>query len=273
MNAYTCLVFVFVGIVAGGNERNSRWTHVRTVDSGFANGLEEKLKGIEQRLYRVEDKFKTISKTQEENLEQTKMYSKYAKINTEIVYKMTNNCDKERNHLRCLESGECIHELLACDGHVDCADGTDERDDVCNDSIFAPGLLYKAYIASGQTCFMDAKRVHFEFLYDKIIRRSHLPQAVFTTGNLIWRYERLNGSKVYESRDCNGTYLLGSGFEHVWTVEKEPVIFRAYIPYFIRETPARSYIYLGDNPIPCGWCTWVIPEEFDENVRAVYSNE
>ncbi|CAH1801242.1 unnamed protein product, partial [Owenia fusiformis] len=170
------------------------------------------------------------------------MYSKHAKTNTEIVYKMTNKCDKGRNLLRCLESGECIHEMLVCDGHVDCADGSDERDDVCDDSLFAPVLVYKGF---GQTCFMDARRVHLEFQYDKIVRLPHLSQAVFTSGTLEWESEWMNGSKTYETRDWKGTYMLGSGFEFAWTVWGEPFIFRTNISYYIQERPIRSYTYLG----------------------------
>ncbi|CAH1801238.1 unnamed protein product, partial [Owenia fusiformis] len=103
--------------------------------------------------------------------------------------------------LRCLESGECIHEMLVCDGHVDCADGSDEWGDVCDDSLFAPGLVYKGYLASGQTCFIDARRMYIEFQYNKVVRLPHLPQAVFTSGTLGWRYKWINGSETYETKD------------------------------------------------------------------------
>ncbi|CAH1801243.1 unnamed protein product [Owenia fusiformis] len=256
MNTYTCLVFVFVDFVAGANEPSSRLRHMR-LDGGYTNGLDQKLQGIEQRLYRAEDKFKSISKAREVDFGRLKMHSKYAKINTEIVYKITNQCDTRKNRLRCLESGECIHELLVCDGHVDCADGSDERAHVCDFSLFSTGLIYRAYLSRSQTCFMDARKVYADFQCDRIRRLPHLPQVTFYTGTLEWEFEWINGSKTYESKDWKGTYWPGSGFEIAWTVEDEPVIFKTYLSYFTKDTPIRSYTYLGDNPISCGFFTWV----------------
>ncbi|CAH1801239.1 unnamed protein product [Owenia fusiformis] len=272
MNTYTCLVFVFVALVAGANEPRFRWRHMR-LDGGYTNELDQKLQGIEERLYRAEDKVKSIFKAREVEFERLKMHSKYAKINTEIVYKMTNQCEKRRNRLRCLESGECIHELLVCDGHVDCADGSDERAHVCDFSLFSTGLLYRGYLLRDQTCFMDARKVYLNFQCEKIRRLPHFPQVAFNTGTLEWEYEWINGSKTYESRDWKSIYMPGSGFEHAWTIEDEPVIFKANISYFTKDMPILSYVYLGDNPISCGRLLWVIPDEFDETVDAVYSNE
>ncbi|CAH1782290.1 unnamed protein product [Owenia fusiformis] len=164
-------------------------------------------------------------------------------------------CPK-KNHLRCKESGECIHKLLGCDGVLDCLDGSDETDR-CVDTL-VPGKPIVTVLPKNQNCFPDAASdVTLIGTVTRTETSEFFPQVF--KGTAIGEYSFIDS----DGRDIKGvlevslTHFAASG-EMTWDWIDDKYKFRghAFQPLFL-ESPLIATLYHGfDFKEVCSNAIW-----------------
>ncbi|CAH1795604.1 unnamed protein product [Owenia fusiformis] len=200
---------------------------------------------------RLEKQYQNLVQNNEFNLERLTNAKTDAQHMTDIAYKEANQCAKKR-HLRCIESGECIHQLFGCDGVVDCLDGSDEDNTVCM-KPFKIGGKFRVVLPKSQQCFHNASSfVQLVTAVTKLETIKYFPQIFKGAAETEYTFIDNQGRNAEGILKVKFTHFVASG-EMIWKHTDEEhnkynMTGYGFLPYFIGPTtPIRGTYYFGHD--------------------------
>jgi hypothetical protein len=123
-----------------------------------------------------------------------------------ILHLEGDECDDR--HFSCgRNSGECITEMLACDGHEDCENGHDESEEFCKNPV-QPGRAWSGYI-DWQSCVNRGHdKVNIVITSNK--RIDWFPARLQIAATVALTHDQ-DGHPVTEALSTVGEYSFGTG--------------------------------------------------------------
>ncbi|CAH1783397.1 unnamed protein product, partial [Owenia fusiformis] len=219
--------------------------------------IKSRLDAQEAIINRIEEKYQKIQQDNQVKLERLKNSKRDAESGTDIVYTEANQCAK-KGMLRCIESGECIHQLWGCDGVVDCLDGSDEANTTCINP-YKIGDKFKVILPWKQKCITEA------FSFVKIFQTvtgvksaEYFPQIVLGTARGTYTFRDNKGRNVEGIVKTNFSYNLASR-EAIWrnTADRFKITGYAFVPYYLGSTTITGEYYFGhDLKKVCSNAAW-----------------
>ncbi|CAH1776743.1 unnamed protein product [Owenia fusiformis] len=252
MKVHMCFVLLNLAIAFVKGDYCDCKLSVGQQQSSYSS-FSERLDSEEELLDSLEKRFKRLQDNNAFTLQRLGSSKSTTESLAETVYKLADTC--REGHLRCLESGECIHALLGCDGILDCLDGSDEDPFSCINP-WKPGIVTECIVPVGQTCFPDGGDVRLIGHIKKVVDSKWFPQVAKLQGEIQYFFNKTDGTQKTDAVNLYATYFTASGkFYTKWGNDEYDFKVEAETAYYYGSTRSYARIYNGANHKNlCGGC-------------------
>ncbi|CAH1793129.1 unnamed protein product [Owenia fusiformis] len=221
--------------------------------------IKPRLDAQEAIINRIEEKYLKLKQDNQFNLERMKNSKREGQHAIDTVYIEGHQCEK-KGRFHCLESGECIHSLLGCDGIVDCLDGSDESYTSCINP-FKIGDNWKTVLPWKQQCILDAYSfVTMTSTIKSLKSLEYFPQIVLGTAIGIYTFRDSDGRNVDGIVKYEFSYNFASR-ETTWkhTADRFNITGYGIMPYYLASEPKLAtgdYYYGNELKKLCSHAVW-----------------
>ncbi|CAH1787064.1 unnamed protein product [Owenia fusiformis] len=195
-------LLLLVAYVAAGDKCNCQFSFPGGSYAG-SSGVNTRLDAQTLRLGRLEQTIGNLEKKfSSSDSEYAEAVETLDYLNDQVESIRPKKCPE--GEVECLDNGDCVDQLLVCDGVKDCFDNSDEQERVCTLPITV-GDEFKGQLLSGNECLDGGFKSDVTVSITSITKLPWFPQRPKIGGRVVYRYSD-GGTETAGSFKVSGYY-------------------------------------------------------------------